>query len=333
MRKLILALITIALATPAWARIERPISKSFPAHAGGHLIVDAEFGDIEVREGNADRVDVTVHRTARTNDEKDAEKIFKKIDVRFDQSGDTVKVDIDHASSSKVFGMSFLFSTNLELKTIVTVPKQFNVELSTAGGDVSVAGIIGDLRSGTSGGDVVFDRVQGKIKGRTSGGDIRVVHTKAEADVSTSGGDVLLAGVFGPVNARTSGGDISIAGEAGAVDARTSGGDVDITAAIVGSLVAKTSGGSIEANLTQAPRDSVELGTSGGSVTLAVPENSGFVLDAETSGGRVTVEFPITINAGIAQESVAGKINGGGPNIRLRTSAGSIRVKKTAAAR
>ena len=50
-------------------------------------------------------------------------------------------------------------------------------------------------------------------------------------------------------------------------------------------------------------------------------------LDARTSGGKVECELPVT--GVIRPNRVEGKINGGGPNVLLRTSGGTIKVIKS----
>jgi DUF4097 and DUF4098 domain-containing protein YvlB len=325
-RKLILGFALAALAVPAFARIDRPVTKSFAVREGGRLVVRADQGSIEVRSADASRVDVTVHRIAKTDSPEKAEKIFRRLDIDLGQQGDTVTVQLDVDDDFGWF--DFSFGSDLSLKTVVTVPRRFNVELGTSGGDIAVSDVSGDLRSSTSGGDVTFSRVQGKLKARTSGGDIRISASRGEADLSTSGGDVHIDGTFGPVLARTSGGDIDVKAAAGTVDVRTSGGDIDIRGTM-STLTAKTSGGSIAATLGQAPSGQIELGTSGGQITLALPPASRFNLDAASSGGRVSTDFPIVVQGSMERDALSGSVNGGGSNVRLRSSAGGIRITKT----
>ena len=50
----------------------------------------------------------------------------------------------------------------------------------------------------------------------------------------------------------------------------------------------------------------------------------GVYVNAGTSGGRVRTEFPVTIRGEISKRKLQAKINGGGPELYLRTSGGSI---------
>ena len=49
---------------------------------------------------------------------------------------------------------------------------------------------------------------------------------------------------------------------------------------------------------------------------------------AEIAGGRVISDLPTTVQGELHRSSLKGKINGGGPSMHLRTSAGNIHIKK-----
>ena len=71
------------------------------------------------------------------------------------------------------------------------------------------------------------------------------------------------------------------------------------------------------------------LSTSGGDVSVTVDKAAAFQLDASTSGGRVRADgLTITLDGGGAGRShLSGKVNGGGPLLKLRTSGGDIKVE------
>ena len=108
--------------------------------------------------------------------------------------------------------------------------------------------------------------------------------------------------------------------------AHTSGGSIRVEE-VMGTLKASTSGGSIRALISRQPRGNCRLTTSGGSVTLYLDSDMKVDLDAKTSGGRVRTSFPVTMQGVISRRKLQGKINGGGPEIYLRTSGGNITIK------
>jgi DUF4097 and DUF4098 domain-containing protein YvlB len=107
----------------------------------------------------------------------------------------------------------------------------------------------------------------------------------------------------------------------------SSGGGINIEN-VTGKIDASTTGGSVAAKFSSPLSEEVKLGTSGGGVTLRVPESSAFDLDASTSGGSVNCELPVAVTGKVAHNHMKGPVNVGGKPVVLRTSGGSIHVKK-----
>ena len=100
---------------------------------------------------------------------------------------------------------------------------------------------------------------------------------------------------------------------------------------VAGRIVGSTSGGSIHA-VVSGPKLSgpVDLSTSGGSVSFTVPADAAFTLDASSTGGGVRSEVPVETSGKPRRTELSGPVNGGGETVRLRTSGGSILVKRGA---
>lgn len=210
----------------------------------------------------------------------------------------------------------------------INVPQRQNLNLSTSGGNIKIDRLQGEFTARTSGGDVEADDIDGSADVRTSGGGIRLQHASGSVAARTSGGSVHLGSVVGVIESRTSGGSIRI-GEAGAaVEARTSGGSIEVASAS-GAVHARTSGGSVEVGLAGQPRADSELRTSGGNVTVFLRDDLRLDLSASTSGGRISSDFPDLASQNSAgRASLAYSLNGGGPDLNLQTSAGSIRIRR-----
>lgn len=144
-------------------------------------------------------------------------------------------------------------------------------------------------------------------------------------DVETAGGSIKIEDLTGNVDAHTSGGSISLGQIDGLVDVHTSGGSIKVDE-VTGTIKAHTSGGSITAKISKQPDGDSKLSTSGGSVVAYLAEDIAVDLTARTSGGRVRSEFDV--NGEVSKKSIRGTINGGGPKLVLKTSGGSVRVKK-----
>ncbi|MDC0601690.1 DUF4097 family beta strand repeat-containing protein [Aliiglaciecola sp.] len=176
-------------------------------------------------------------------------------------------------------------------------------------------------------------RIIGKVEGRKGWGwsrDLRVeyrvtVPEKYNLDMHTSGGSIDIEDLVGNIDAHTSGGSIDVGNITGDVKLKTSGGPID-TDRIIGEIDAHTSGGSIRVTIAKQPSKDAELSTSGGSIRAYIQEDMALDIDASTSGGRVRSDFEV--NGSIKKQSIRGEINGGGPTLELRTSGGSVSIKK-----
>ena len=144
-------------------------------------------------------------------------------------------------------------------------------------------------------------------------------------DLRTGGGSIDLSDLRGQVDAYTSGGSIRLGQIEGDVDVKTSGGSIKVEE-VAGNIEAHTSGGSIKATITKQPTKDCELTTSGGSVTAYLAPSIAVDLVASTNGGSVSSEFDVNVT--LKKRSLKGTINGGGPSLVLKTSGGSVRVKK-----
>jgi len=144
-------------------------------------------------------------------------------------------------------------------------------------------------------------------------------------DLDTSGGSIEIENLTGKVDAHTSGGSISVEDVEGDVNIKTSGGSLDLEN-IIGEINAKTSGGSIKLKIPTKPTKDIKVKTSGGSISAYLVKDVAVDLSAKTSGGRVTSEFDV--NGTISKRKIEGTINGGGPELVLKTSGGSVRIKE-----
>jgi hypothetical protein len=324
----LILIVAAAIGAQADTSFEDKVQKSVPARPGGTLTIEAEWGSIEVIPGDSARVDVEVQRKVEAGDRAAADAIFRDFDLQVTPAATGVTVRgifktgwKPESSFSWIHGRRICRNNRCleyadRLRTHhyrVTVPREFNVDAQTDGGSIAVGDLKGTMKSRTSGGSLKFGSIQGSITGKTSGGSITVGAATGPVDVHTSGGSLHLGEVGGKLTAHTSGGSINIKGSAGEIDA-------------------STSGGSVSAVLTAQPKGLCRLSTSGGSVTVELGASVGVNLDASTSGGRVVVDFPVAASGERHRREIRGPVNGGGPELRLRTSGGNIYVRRRSSA-
>ena len=226
----------------------------------------------------------------------------------------------------------------LSISFKIYVLKNISTDLTTSGGSISLTNVTGDQKFTTSGGSLHVDNVGGKIDGRTSGGSIHVENSRDDIELTTSGGSIDARNSEGKLRLTTSGGSLSLRDLKGDIRATTSGGSVN-GRNVSGELVTHTSGGgihlsemscSLEASNSGGGIDIemkelgkyVKISNSGGSIDLQLPKNKG--VDLDLSGGRIKTDQLGNFDGKIDDDSLQGKLNGGGVPVRVRSSSGRI---------
>jgi hypothetical protein len=263
--------------------------QSVPARPGGTLEIDLPAGSVEVRSDGDSEVRVEARASG-----------WGPGSMRFELESDGENVLLRGER-----GGWLGFGTGTA-RVRVQVPERYSLVVRTGGGAVEVEELGGSAIVRTSGGAIDVDGAEGPVELETSGGAIRVEEVRGDATLRTSGGGIRVAEVTGRVEARTSGGPIQIHDVDGPVEARTSGGSISV----------RFSGGA-----------EGDLRTSGGSIDAEFSEDAAVDLDAETSGGRVRIDEDLAFVGRIDRAHVVGRINGGGPELRLRTSGGNVHVR------
>jgi DUF4097 and DUF4098 domain-containing protein YvlB len=296
----------VALAVGSAHASEEFINQTYAVGPGGKLIVESDYGSIDVRAdaGNEVKIQVRFHKDSWSA--RKIKRFMEHFEVDFSKNGNDVTV---RAEDQEHHTGWFSGSRTPEIQFTISVPKIYNVNLATSGGSIRVGDLEGSAVCETSGGSLHFGNIKGPVDGHTSGGSIQIAECEGTLDVETSGGGITVGSTKGDVRARTSGGSIDIS-------------------ETYGSVQAETSGGSISAKFMKNPLKDCVLETSGGGIGVYGPADLHVDLDAETSGGRVSTDFPVTLTGEIDPQHLVAGINGGGPRLILRTSGGGIRVQK-----
>lgn len=95
-----------------------------------------------------------------------------------------------------------------------------------------------------------------------------------------------------------------------------------------GDVDAETTNGHIKAELAEVtPNKALRLETTNGRISVSVPRSINARLDASTTNGRINSDLPVTTVGEVRRTSLRGAINSGGPEMRLRTTNGSIDIQ------
>ena len=195
------------------------------------------------------------------------------------------------------------------------------VKVLTHSGEIHLASAGKGAELKTFGGDIRLGPVHGDLKAQTLAGDIKAGDVTGAAVVETSGGDIRVDRVGGAVNARTAGGDIVLPAVGGPVSAETGGGEVR-----VGFVARSVKGG-------------VTIVNAGGDVVLTLPSDFQADVDLQVEGPAdpedvlIRSDFPgLAVTRGSDTQHASGSLNGGGPRLVVKTSSGSIRLRRGPAA-
>jgi hypothetical protein len=309
----------------AFGETEERMQKRYSVQPGGKLVVDVDFGSIQLGTNGSSEVTVEIVRLVSRGNKPKEEEFLNERPISISKDGNTVTISVK--KNDTTLNWSWRGSQRLEAKYTITVPSQFVAQLKTSGGTIAVTDLTGELKAKTSGGGLRFTRINGVIEGTTSGGSIKMMDSEGTLKIHTSGGGIEVAGGKGTLTGETSGGSVSVRDFRGPVTVESSGGSINLEN-LSGKVIASTSGGSISAVFPAKLTDEVKLETSGGGVRINLAEISAFDLDASTSGGSVSSDLPVQAPGKPSRSHLKGPVNGGGIPVYLRTSGGSIRVKK-----
>src|SRR5215510_10947481 len=108
---------------------EEQINKKFSVKSGGTIVVDVDYGSIEVGTNATSEVIVDVWRKVGRSSKSAEETFLKENPVIFSQDGD--KVTISQKSKNKRV-WSWIGRNSNDAKYKITVPAKFNARLATA---------------------------------------------------------------------------------------------------------------------------------------------------------------------------------------------------------
>jgi beta-lactamase regulating signal transducer with metallopeptidase domain len=284
-------------------RADSVVDMEVPASQGGTLALDLETGG-------------GVHITAWDK---------PTVHVHGALSGAATEVRLEPAagggarliSESRQHGGVTSFSHTFDIQ----VPRQFNVRVASAGGDLSIEGLSGTLTGHTGGGTIDIKHADGHADLTTGGGRVHVSDSHLTGFVGTGGGSVEMDRVTGPLVGHAGGGSddfvpermgvtslIRIDQAGGEIDVPTAphgarlttgGGEIHVGPA-TGLVYASTGGGDIQIG----PVDGAVNATTGsGNVTLTLRPSGAEPTTVTTGSGRVVLLLPAGVSAQLDLET------------------------------
>ena len=339
MKKLFFLLLITSIGFTVIAQDKQPyMTKSLSSESVKNTEVQTSGGSIWVTGVNSaaeTKVEVYISSNMGRENSLSKEEIEKRLQ-KYDLNVSVSNNKLTAIAKSKERDMDWNRGLSISFKVFVL--KNSSTDLTTSGGSISLTNLTGDQKFTTSGGSLHVDNVGGKVDGRTSGGSIEVENSRDDIELTTSGGSIEAHNCDGKLRLTTSGGSLNLKDLKGDIKATTSGGSVN-GRNVSGELVTHTSGGSIhlyeltcsvEASTSAGGIDVeikelgkyVKLSNSSGSIDLQLPKGKG--VDLDLAGDKIKTDQLGNFDGKVEDDSMQGKLNGGGVPVRVRTSSGKI---------
>lgn len=338
--------------------LDGPASASVPADA--RITIRNGRGEISVRSSDKSEIRIAGKKTIRSWNEKDAERAASKISVEAVKNGDGYEVRPVNVGSGDS-------RVNLDLE--ISVPKKASLMIRGEKGDITVSGMEKPVSITTNNGDIEIRDTAGDVDIETRKGDVKVSDTKGNVKLSGRGNEVSVSGAtggltidgefYGPIRAdkiakgvrfvsqrtdltlsqltghmEAGSGNLEISDAPGNLSLRTNSYDVSIENAS-GKAKVENRNGNVDVRFSFPPKEDVEITNSSAAITLSIPESSSFDILADCHSGDIDSEFSAdslkktSTNSG--DSHLEGKYGSGrGPKITLKTSYGSISLRRTA---
>lgn len=239
---------------------------------------------------------------------------------------------------------SYMVRTRIVVDVIV--PENFNLEISSTGGDVSVNGLMGGLTGRTAGGSLLVSDMQGNVRFSTGGGGVTVLNSHLTANIRSGGGKIQVENSMIDGGMNTGGGNVVVSNSR--LNGGTNTGGGSITAEnIQGRYYAATGAGDIRVILAEAAANNelnLRLGTGSGEVRVMVPDGIDPEISIELAytgrnlGANILSDFDLEIektdewdeSKGTPRKYIYGRSGTGNPGqqIRIRNTDGDVVLKK-----
>ena len=332
-------------------------SKTVPADA--RIAIHTGHGNVSVRPSDDAQIRVSGKKNSRAWDESDAQKAADRVGVEIAQNGDGYEIRPTGPSTG---------DSRVSLDLDVSVPKKAALTIRNDRGDVTVADMAKPVNVTNGVGDVEIRGTNGDVNVDTRKGDIKVSDTKGNVKIAGRGGEINVSGAtggltvdgefYGAIRAdkiakgvrflsqrtdltlsqlaghmEASPGNLEIFDAPGNLNLRTQD---DITLENAGGKVKiENRRGNVDVRFSFVPKEDIEISNSSAGITLSLPESASFEIAADCHSGDIESEFQadslkLTSGTGSGDSHLEGKYGSGrGPKITLKTSYGSISLRRT----
>jgi DUF4097 and DUF4098 domain-containing protein YvlB len=341
-------------AGPRYSFSEETIQKGVKPAAS--ILITTDYGDITVLpEDSPDIRVVAMKSVGGVGSESKAKERAAEVKVEVREEGNNYTVrPVDSKSGRRV-------SVDLE----VHVPKQAGVEARSGRGNIKINGLAGSVTVDTKHGDVYVRDAGRDVQVEMRGGNLQVSGVKGnfrvtgrgnDIDVSDVGGAASIEGEYnGPIRVKNvassthflsqrtdltigalpgrmemDSGDLRVYDASGNIALTTSHKDVRMDN-VGGRIRIDNKKGDVELNLKTAPKDEIEVNNESARIDVTLPSNATFEIQASSRNGEIDTGFDDAALKKSEESGTAkleGKVGARGPQIRLKTTYGTVSVRK-----
>jgi len=293
----------------------RTVTREFETGDHAVLQLESRSGAVIVEGRESDRVVVDAVVRVWTDLSAEADDAAALVAQSMQQDGN--RVTVRAPSLPRRDGWAALFGQGSRVEYTVRVPRRTEVRLLSKSGSVHVLRTEGALRVEALSGRLTVEEVRGDVTLVSRSGALTVQRVTGAVEIESRSGKVTVQEISGPV---------AIEARSGAIETKDVAGDVRVSAR-AGSLSVENAGARVYARTRAGSMryrgrvlGDFDLEAVAGSITLAVDPDYPFFVDAESHGGSVRSDLPPRRNGAEPAE--------GGPKVRVRTRAGSIRLTR-----
>ncbi|MGB7282344.1 MAG: DUF4097 family beta strand repeat-containing protein [Candidatus Acidiferrum sp.] len=327
--------------------------------ANARITVHGGHGEITVRASDAPEIRVSGRKNVHAWSETDAQRLAGPVSVEIVQSGDGYEVHPTGMNAG---------DDRISVDMDIVVPKKASLTVRNEQGDITVSDMAmpvsltsasGDVEVRDTGSDVTIEMHKGDVKVSDTKGDVKISGNGGQVDVASATGSFTLDGEFyGPIRAdkvdkglrfisqrtdltltsltghmEASSGNLEIADAPGDIALRTNRYSVTIENA-TGKVNVDNRDGDVDLRFSSPPKQDISVNNTNASISLTLPESASFDVQADCHSCDIDSEFSSDTLKKTSTESGDSHLEGKygkerGPKITLRTSYGSISIRKT----
>ncbi len=314
--------------------LEESFQKTLLQEGATKLSVSNRNGNIEVSPWQEDSIRIEATKKIKAANKKKAREYAEELKIEISREGNEIIVRTIRPESEErrgfwdIFRDTFNGHIQAKVDYNIRVPEKLDLDIRSRNGSIKTGGIKGNVTGETRNGGIQIDDVEGEIFARSRNGSMSLAEIAGPVDVETRNGKTSLSEITGSVKTVTRNGNIRIAQVDEDVSAHSRDGSLSLLK-IGGSVNASTRNGKIWTEITGRSFQGCDLSTRNASITLLVPGSLSADLDVYSPNGKVKTELSVAVSGGLGRGKLKGKINQGGPLLRLRTRNGNIAIRKS----